>query len=99
MIDKLHASPTRLIVEQKEVEKKTDSGIILAVSEKQKQAPQIMQVVKAGIESKEKISEDYNIKDLKGLKVVIPKFAGVSIDVNEKEYKVIEYGDILAVIE
>jgi chaperonin GroES len=71
-------------------EKKTESGIVLPDSAKEK--PQSALVIEVG-----NIDDDYDIN--KGDKVIFAKFAGTEIKMNEEDHIIIDVEDILAKVE
>jgi chaperonin GroES len=87
---KLKPLGERVILKEVEVESKTKSGIILPDEAKEK--PQYAEVIALG----DKI-EDAGI-DISS-KVVYKKYSGTEINLEGKDYIIIELEDILAVIE
>jgi chaperonin GroES len=80
----------RLLIKPIVEEKKTESGIVLPDSAKEK--PQSALVIEVG-----NIDDDYDIN--KGDKVIFAKFAGTEIKMNEEEHIIIDVEDILAKVE
>lgn len=79
----------RAVIQRMEAEEKTQSGIILTGSAKEK--PQYAQILAVGA------SEDSELKV--GDKVIYKQYAGTTVKIEGEEYIVIELEDILAVIE
>jgi len=85
----------RVVLEMLEAEETTKSGIILAGSAKEK--PQIARIVAVGpggmVEGKE---VQMNVKI--GDKVLVSKYAGTEVKVDDKEYSIVRQSDILATV-
>ena len=79
----------RVLVKTKAVEEKTASGIYIPQTAQEK--TQIATVVAVG--------DDENIKVKAGDQIVHDKFAGTQIKEDGEEYLILNYQDILAVIE
>ncbi|MCW8930896.1 MAG: co-chaperone GroES [Gammaproteobacteria bacterium] len=77
----------RVLAKLKEVEDTRSSGIILATANKEK--PQIATIIE--------VSESVKLK--KGDEIALGKFAGSPIKIEEENYIVIEYKDILGVFK
>lgn len=79
-----------------EAEETTKGGIILAGSAKEK--PQIADVVEVGpggiVDGKE-----VTMYVKKGDRVIISKYAGTEVKLDEKDYSIVRQSDILAVVE
>ncbi len=86
----------RVVVKASAVEETTKSGIILAASAQEK--PQYAEVVAVGPggEVDGKAVEMY-VKV--GEKVIVGKYAGTEVKLNNEEYTIVRQSDILAVIE
>jgi len=82
---------TRVLVQVEEAEAKTKSGIYIPDSAKEK--PQRGTVVAVGSGSKDEVME-VKIGDT----VLYGKYAGTNIEVDSKEYLILNQSDILAVI-
>lgn len=80
----------RLLIKPIVEEKKTESGIVLPDSAKEK--PQTALVVEVG-----NLEDDCNIN--KGDKVIFAKFAGTEILMDEEDHIIIDVEDILAKVE
>lgn len=81
----------RVMIEIVEEESKTDSGIIIPDTAKEK--PIIGKVVAVGTD------EDLKEHVKEGDKVLFAKYGGEDIELDGKEYKIIQRADILAVVE
>ncbi|MDD7761223.1 MAG: co-chaperone GroES [Ezakiella sp.] len=84
----------RLLIEKQEAEEKTQSGIVLPQSAKEQ--PSIAVVVAVS----EEITKDEKKKDLVkvGDKVVFSKYSGTEIKLDGKEYLIVKWMDVLAVL-
>ena len=81
----------RILLEPSEAEEKTSSGIIIPDSAKEK--PRLGTVVAVGTD------EDLREKIKEGNKVLFSKYGGDEVEMNGKEYKILQRSDILAVVE
>lgn len=81
----------RVLLEPMPAEEKTSSGLIIPDSAKEK--PRVGVVIAVGTDDdlKEKIQE--------GNKVLFAKYGGDEIEMNGKEYRILQRSDILAVVE
>jgi len=86
----------RVVIKMVEAEETTKSGIILAGSAKEK--PQIAEIVAVGpggiVDGKE---VKMHVKA--GDKVLISKYAGTEVKIDDVEYTILSQADILAVVE
>lgn len=86
----------RVVIKMVEAEETTKSGIILAGAAKEK--PQIAEVVAVGpggvVDGKE-IKMELNVND----KILISKYAGTEIKMDDKEYIIVRQSDVLAIVE
>lgn len=86
----------RVVIKMVEAEETTKSGIILAGSAKEK--PQVAEIVAVGpggvVEGKE-VTMEVKVGD----KVLISKYAGTQVKVDEIEYTILRQSDILAIVE
>lgn len=78
----------RLLIEPTEMQKKTESGIIIPDTAKEK--PILGKVVEIGT------SDDVKTNFAVGDTVIYAKYGGEDITFNNKEYKLIQMSDILA---
>ena len=81
----------RILLEPEEAEETTASGIIIPDTAKEK--PRIGKVIAVGTD------EDLREKVKEGNKVLFTKYGGDEVDMNGKEYKLLQRSDILAVVE
>lgn len=81
----------RLVLELIEKEEKTSSGIIIPDTAKEK--PIMGRVVAVGTD------EDLREKIKEGDKVLFAKYGGEEINFDNKDYKIVQRSDVLAVIE
>ncbi len=88
---KIKPMDDRLVLELIEQEEKTVSGIIIPDSAKEK--PIMGRVVAVGTD------EDLREKIKEGDKVLFAKYGGEEINFDDKDYKIIQRSDVLAVIE
>lgn len=86
----------RVVVKMTEAEETTKSGLILASASKEK--PQIAEIVAVGpggIVDGEKVEMYLNVGD----KVLLSKYAGTEVKVDDVEYTIIRQSDVLAIVE
>ncbi len=81
----------RILLEPLQAEEKTASGIIIPDTAKEK--PRMGTVIAVGTD------EDLREKIKEGNKVLFARYSGDEIEMNGKEYKLIQRSDILAVVE
>ncbi len=87
----------RIIVQQSEAEEKTDGGIILPDTAKEK--PQRGKVISVG---PGKLLDDGKYAKpsvKKGDEVFYGKYGGTEVDIGTKKYVIVKENDILAVVE
>jgi chaperonin GroES len=86
----------RVVVKMVPAEEKTESGIILAGSAKEKSQIAVITAVGPGglVEGKE-IKMHVNVGD----KVLIGKYAGTEVKLDGEEYTILRQSDVLAVVE
>ena len=93
---KLTPLADRVVLQMVEVEETTKGGIILTGAAKEK--PSIAEVISVGpggmVDGKDVIM---SVKA--GDKVIIDKFAGTKVTLEDIEYIVVRQGDILAIVE
>ncbi len=93
---KLKPLADRVIIRQKEAEEKTKSGIILAASAQEK--PEIYEIVEVGpggmIEGNEVVM---TVK--RGQTVLVGKYSGTKVKVDDEELTIVKQSDILAIVE
>lgn len=81
----------RILLEPMPAEEKTSSGLIIPDSAKEK--PRVGVVIAVGTD------EDLQEKIKEGNKVLFAKYGGDEIEMNGKEYRILQRSDILAVVE
>lgn len=81
----------RILLEPMPAEEKTSSGLIIPDSAKEK--PRVGVVIAVGTD------EDLREKIKEGNKVLFAKYGGDEIEMNGKEYRILQRSDILAVVE
>jgi len=86
----------RVVIKMVETEETTKSGIVLPGSAKEK--PQVAEVISVGpggiVDGKE-----VQMQVKAGDKVLISKYAGTEVKMDNVEYTILRQGDILAVVE
>lgn len=86
----------RVVIKMAEAEETTKGGIILTASAQEK--PQIAEVVAVGpggvVDGKE-IKMYVNVGD----KVLLAKYAGTEVKVEDQKYTILKQSDILAIVE
>ena len=93
---KLTPLADRVVLKQKEAEEKTKSGIILASSAQEK--PELYEVIEVGpggmVDGNEVVM---SVK--KGQTVLVGKYSGTKVKIDEEEITIVKQGDILAIVE
>lgn len=93
---KLTPLDDRVVLKQKEAEEKTKSGIILASSAQEK--PELYEVIEVGpggmVDGNEVVM---SVK--KGQTVLVGKYSGTKVKIDEEELTIVKQGDILAIVE
>lgn len=87
----------RVVIKMVETEEKTQSGIFLTASAKEK--PQIAEVIAVG---SGKVTDDGKVIEMSvktGDKVIIAKYSGTEIKIDGEELIIVSQSDILAVVE
>ena len=87
----------RVVVKMVEIEETTKSGILLAGSAKEK--PQFAEVIAVGTGDSHDGKEKVDIKVKVGDKVIVSKYSGTEVKVDNVEYIIVNAGDILAIVE
>ena len=91
---KLRPLGDRVVLKYQEAEEKTQSGIILPDSAKEK--PQTAVVIAVG-PGKDGDGKEMMVKE--GDRVIYSQYSGTEIKLDKEEYKVIRMSDILATVE
>ena len=93
---KLTPLADRVALKQKEAEEKTKSGIILASSAQEK--PELYEVIEVGpggmVDGNEVV-----MSVSKGQTVLVGKYSGTKVKIDEEELTIVKQGDILAIVE
>lgn len=96
LIMKLRPLGNRVVLQQQEAKEKTQSGIILPDSAKEKPQEAIVIAVGSG---KGDDGKDV-VTDLKeGDKVIYSKYSGTEVKLDDKEYIIVNMSDIMAIVE
>lgn len=93
---KLRPLGDRVILKYQEAEEKTQAGIILPDSAKEK--PQEAMVVAAG-SGMSCGGKNIQMQVKEGDRVIFSKYAGTEVKVEEEEYIIVSQKDIIAVVE
>ena len=86
----------RVVVKMVETEETTKSGIVLPGTAKEK--PQVAEIVAVGpgaTEDGKLIPMEVKVGD----RVIMSKYAGTEVKVDNQEYTILKQGDILAIVE
>ncbi|MDD6573336.1 MAG: co-chaperone GroES [Thermoflexaceae bacterium] len=86
----------RVILQHQKAEEKTQSGIILPDSAKEKPQEAIVVAVGTGEDVDGKKTE---MQVKKGDKVIYSKYAGTEVKFEDEEYVIVSQNDIIAVVE
>ena len=93
---KLKPLADRVILKQFKAEEKTKSGLILAASAQEK--PELYEVIEVGpggmVDGNEVVM---SVK--KGQTVLVGKYSGTKVKIDEEELTIVKQGDILAIVE
>ena len=93
---KLRPLADRVVLKQNEAEERTSSGIFLTASAQEK--PEIYEIVEVGPGG---VVDGNEVKMIvsAGQKVLVGKYSGSKVKLDEVEYTIVRQSDILAVIE
>ncbi len=86
----------RVVIKMIEAEETTKGGIILAAAAKEK--PQVAEVVAVGpggVVDGEKVEMYLKVGD----KVLLSKYAGTEVKIDDVEYTILRQSDVLAIVE
>lgn len=93
---KLTPLADRVVLKQKEAEEKTKSGIILASSAQEK--PELYEVIEVGpggmVDGNEVV-----MTVAEGQTVLVGKYSGTKVKIDDEELTIVKQGDILAIVE
>ena len=93
---KLKPLADRVVLVQREAEEKTQSGIFLAASAQEK--PEIYEVTEVGpggVVDGNEVKMEVKVGD----KVLVGKYTGSKIKLEDTEYTIVRQADILAIVE
>ena len=93
---KLKPLADRVVLKQNEAEERTSSGIFLTASAQEK--PEVYEVVEVGPGGMVDGNEVMMIVKA-GQNVLVGKYSGSKVKLDDVEYTIVRQGDILAVIE
>ena len=93
---KLKPLADRVVLVQREAEEKTQSGIFLAASAQEK--PEVYEVCEVGPGGVVDGNEVEMVVKA-GDKVLVGKYSGSKIKLDDKEYTIVRQSDILAIVE
>ena len=93
---KLRPLGDKVVLQYQDVEKKTESGIILPDSAKEKPQEAVVIAVGPG-ECKDGQMTAMQVKE--GDKVIISQYGGTDVKIDDEEFKIISQSDILAIVE
>ena len=86
----------RVVIKMTEAEETTKSGIILTGNAKEKpQIAEIVEVGPGGIVDGNEVKMEVKV----GEKVLVGKYSGSKIKLDESEYTIVRQSDILAIVE
>lgn len=94
---KLRPLADKVVLQQKEAEEKTQSGIILPDSAKEK--PQTAVVVAVGPGGTDSDGNKIEMQVKEGDQVIYSQYAGTDIKLDEEEYIIVSQSDIMAIVE
>lgn len=93
---KLRPLGNRVILQYQKAEEKTQSGIILPDSAKEKPQEAVVIAVGSGRDEKGEVIE-MQVKP--GDKVIYSKYAGTEVKFDDEEYVIVDQSDIIAAVE
>jgi chaperonin GroES len=86
----------RVVLKKQEAEEKTQSGIILPDSAKEKPQAAIVVAVGPGKEEDGKVTA---MQVSEGDKVIYSKYSGTEVKIDDEEYVIVSQNDIIAKVE
>ena len=93
---KLKPLADRVVLKQLQAEEKTKSGLFLATSAQEK--PEMYEIVEVGpggmVDGKE-----VAMAVKKGERVLVGKYSGTTVKVEDEEFSIVRQSDILAIVE
>ncbi|MCI5647856.1 MAG: co-chaperone GroES [Fusicatenibacter sp.] len=93
---KLKPLGDRVVLQYQDAEEKTESGIILPDSAKEK--PQEAVVVAVG-PGKCKDGQNIAMQVKEGDKVIVSEYSGTEVKIDDEEFQIVNQDDILAIVE
>jgi chaperonin GroES len=93
---KLKPLGDRVVLKRQEAEEKTQSGIILPDSAKEKPQAAIVVAVGPGKEEDGKVTA---MQVSEGDKVIYSKYSGTEVKFDDEEYVIVNQSDIIAIVE
>ena len=86
----------RVVIKHLEAEEKTQSGIILTGTAKEKpQEAEVIAVGPGGVIDGKEVKMEVKVGD----KVICSKYAGTEVTFDKEEYVIVKQSDILAIVE
>ena len=86
----------RVVIKMVEAEETTKSGIILAGTAKEKpQVAEVLAVGPGGVVDGQEVKMELKVGD----KVLISKYAGTEIKLDDEEYTILRQSDVLAIVD
>ena len=86
----------RVVIKMVEAEETTKSGIVLPGSAKERpQMAEVIAVGPGGLVGGKEVKMEVKVGD----KVIISKYAGTEVKIDDKEYTILRQSDILAIVE
>ena len=86
----------KVVLQYQDVEEKTESGIILPDSAKEKSQEAVVIAVGPG---KCKDGQRVAMQVKEGDKVILSEYGGTEVKIGDEEYKIVSQDDILAIVE
>jgi len=93
---KLKPLGDKVVLQYQDVEEKTESGIILPDSAKEKSQEAVVIAVGPG---KCKDGQKVPMQVKEGDKVILSEYGGTEVKIGDEEYKIVSQDDILAIVE
>jgi chaperonin GroES len=87
----------RVVIKMLESEETTKSGIVLPGSAKEK--PQVAEIVAVGPGGRDDKGKEIKMEVKVGDKVLISKYSGTEVKIDNTEYTILKQSDILAIVE
>ena len=87
----------RVVIKMLESEETTKSGIVLPGSAKEK--PQVAEIVSVGPGGYDDKGREIKMEVKVGDKVLISKYAGTEVKLDDQEFTILKQSEILAVVE